>query len=85
MSKFTVVKQKVYIVEADSDDEANNIVTHEVATGSSPTPEISFFAAEYTKVYTYGVGDAVVSLAMEYDPEKVECRRVSLYEEMKEW
>ena len=79
MAKFTVVKQTVFIVEADNDAEANNIVSHDITPGLRPESEGAFFVAEYTNVYSYGVEGVITSLTMEYEPERDECRRASGY------
>lgn len=84
MPKFTVVKQRVFIVEASNDAEAHNIVTNELSTGQRQDSEEAFFAAEYSKIYSYGEGDAITSLAMEYEPTRGEARRVTGYVESKE-
>ena len=79
MPKFTVVKQRVFIVEADTDSEANNIVVKGLEAGAQYDSEDAFFAADYTKIFSYGGGEAVTSLALEYEPEKSEVRRVTGY------
>lgn len=79
MPKFTVMRQRVFIVEAANDAEANNIVTNEIFTGLRHDTEEAFFAAEYTKIFAHGEGEAITSLALEYEPEKSESRRVTGY------
>jgi hypothetical protein len=79
MAKYTVVKQRVFIVEADSDNEANNIVVHEI-DGVPRQSDLGYYCAEYTKVFEYGSGDPIVSFAFESDQEKPEGRRVSGYD-----
>ena len=79
MPKFTVVKQRVFIIEAESDSEANNIVVKGLEAGAQYDSQDAFFAADYTKIFSYGEGEAVTSLTLEYEPEKSEVRRVTGY------
>lgn len=81
MAKFTVVKQTVFIVEAQDDAEANNIVSRDIVPGIRPQHEDATFVAEYTEVHKYGVDGPVARLAMEYEPEREESRRASGYVE----
>ena len=79
MAKFTVVKQRVFIVEAENDAEANRIVYEDLIAAGTDVTESAFFSAEYTDIYSYGDGAAITSLAMELESEREESRRVSGY------
>ncbi len=79
MAKFTVVKQTVFIVEAENDAEANNTVTQTPEFSIRPDSENAQFVAEYTEVFGYGVDGAISRLTMEYEPEREESRRAAGY------